>query len=36
VPEWPDFLAGCIRYRRSLDEQAPSAPRVHEPYRDEA
>jgi hypothetical protein len=36
VPEWPDFLAGCIRYRRSLDEQAPSAPRVHQPYRDEA
>ena len=28
VPEWPQFLEGCIRYRRSLDEQAPSAPRT--------
>ena len=33
VPDWPDFLQGCIRYRRSLDEQAPNAPRVREPYR---
>jgi hypothetical protein len=33
VPDWPDFLQGCIRYRQSLDEQAPNAPRVHEPYR---
>ncbi|RFA29265.1 hypothetical protein CAI21_10585 [Alkalilimnicola ehrlichii] len=32
VPEWPVFLQGCIRYRRSLDEQAPSAPRTNEPY----
>jgi hypothetical protein len=28
VPEWPQFMRGCIRYRQSLDEQAPSAPRV--------
>ena len=21
VPEWPDFMKGCIHYRRSLDEQ---------------
>lgn len=27
VPEWPQFLRGCIRYRQSLDEQAPDAPR---------
>jgi hypothetical protein len=27
VPEWPQFLRGCIRYRQSLDEQLPSAPR---------
>jgi hypothetical protein len=32
VPDWPDFLQGCIRYRLSLDEQLPSAPRVHHPY----
>ena len=25
VPEWPQFIAGCVRYRASLDEQAPDA-----------
>jgi len=28
VPGWPEFIAGCVRYRQSLDEQAPSAPRT--------
>lgn len=32
VPEWPEFLQGCIRYRQSLDEQLPQAPRSPEPY----
>jgi hypothetical protein len=27
VPEWPQFMRGCIRYRQSLDEQLPEAPR---------
>jgi hypothetical protein len=27
VPEWPQFLRGCIRYRQSLDAQLPDAPR---------
>src|ERR1043165_6718167 len=27
VPEWPVFLRGCLRYRQSLDEQLPQAPR---------
>jgi hypothetical protein len=27
VPEWPQFMRGCIRYRQSLDEQLPGAPR---------
>lgn len=27
VPEWPVFLRGCIKYRQSLDEQLPDAPR---------
>ncbi len=27
IPEWPQFLRGCVRYRESLDEQLPSAPR---------
>jgi hypothetical protein len=33
VPEWPEFLEGCVKYRRSLDEQAKDAPRSREPYR---
>ncbi len=32
VPEWPQFLRGCLRYRESLDVQAPSAPRTIEEY----
>ncbi len=32
VPDWPQFMEGCVRYRRSLDEQAPDAPRSREPY----
>jgi hypothetical protein len=32
VPEWPRFLEGCVRYRESLDAQAPRAPRTREPY----
>jgi hypothetical protein len=32
VPGWPQFLRGCIRYRQSLDEQAPGAPRSDEEY----
>jgi hypothetical protein len=32
VPEWPQFMEGCVRYRRSLDEQAVNAPRTNEPY----
>ena len=34
VPEWPQFMEGCVRYRRSLDEQAANAPRSDEPYED--
>ena len=29
VPPWPKFMRGCIRYRESLDRQAPDAP-VHD------
>ena len=28
VPDWPQFLHGCVRYRQSLDEQLPQAPRT--------
>ena len=30
VPEWPQFMRGCIRYRQSLDDQLPKAPRSRE------
>jgi len=30
VPEWPQFLRGCIRYRQSLDRELPDAPRTSE------
>jgi len=33
VPEWPQFMEGCVKYRQSLDEQAPEAPRSKEQYR---
>lgn len=32
VPAWPQFLRGCIRYRQSLDEELPDAPRTDEEY----
>jgi hypothetical protein len=32
VPEWPEFIRGCVRYRQSLDVQAPRAPRSARPY----
>ena len=32
VPEWPQFLRGCLRYRESLDVQAPAAKRTNEEY----
>ena len=32
VPEWPEFIRGCVKYRQSLDTQAPLAPRTGNPY----
>lgn len=34
VPDWPQFMQGCIRYRQSLDSQLPDAPRTAEPFRE--
>ena len=28
VPEWPQFIRGCVRYRQSLDEQGGGFPRT--------
>ena len=32
VPDWLQFLRGCLRYRESLDEQLPRAPRTSEEF----
>lgn len=32
VPEWPVFMRGCIRYRQSLDDQLPNAPRTNKAF----
>jgi hypothetical protein len=34
VPDWPQFMQGCVRYRQSLDEQAPDAPRTQDSYQE--
>jgi len=26
VPDWPQFMQGCVKYRQSLDRQPPKAP----------
>lgn len=33
VPEWPQFMKGCVRYRQSLDEQLPAVKRTGEEYK---
>jgi hypothetical protein len=32
VPEWPQFIRGCITYRESLDRELPDAPRIHHEF----
>lgn len=32
VPEWPQFMRGCVKYRESLDAQCPQAPRVRREF----
>jgi hypothetical protein len=32
VPEWSEFMKGCIQYRQSLDQQNPQAPRTSEKF----
>jgi len=32
VPEWAEFMQGCVHYRQSLDEQARDAPRSKHGY----
>ena len=33
VPDWPQFLRGCLQYRESLDRDLPDAPRTQEEFR---
>jgi hypothetical protein len=32
VPEWPQFLRGCVRYRESLDRDLSHAPRTADEF----
>ena len=32
VPDWPQFMEGCLKYRLSLDQQAADAPRTNESF----
>jgi hypothetical protein len=32
VPDWPQFLRGCLHYRESLDRQLAEAPRSDKEY----
>jgi len=32
VPEWPQFMRGCIKYRASLDKQNPEFPRTQKEF----
>jgi hypothetical protein len=32
VPEWPQFMRGCVHYRASLDRQLPDVPRSDAEY----
>ena len=34
VPQWPQFIQGCIKYRQSLDEQAAHAPRTKKSFQE--
>ena len=34
VPDWPQFLRGCVKYRESLDRDLPDAVRMHDEFRD--
>jgi len=33
VPDWPQFMRGCIKYRESLDRQCPQAPRTQQEFK---
>jgi len=32
VPDWPQFMRGCVKYRESLDAQCKQAPRSSQEF----
>ncbi|EGY53177.1 hypothetical protein [Neisseria shayeganii] len=34
VPDWPQFMRGCVAYRASLDAQCPEAVRIRQEFED--
>jgi hypothetical protein len=34
VPEWPQFMRGCIHYRQSLDRQLAEAERSNAEFKE--
>ena len=34
VPEWPQFLRGCVKYRESMDRELPDAKRIDTEFGD--
>ena len=32
VPEWAQFLRGCVKYREALDREQPDAPRTQREF----
>jgi len=32
VPDWPQFMRGCVKYRESLDVQCPLTPRSRQEF----
>lgn len=36
VPDWPQFLRGCVRYREALDREIPDAPRIDTEFDDDS
>ena len=34
VPQWPEFIQCCVRYRQSLEKQTAEPPRAAKPYAD--
>ena len=36
VPDWPQFMRGCVRYRQALDRELADAPRTEVEFEDDS